>query len=122
MWQMLLFVGEIYHLQVGHLNADRLNNLSGCLNSGAGYGWAVMYLIVQLWTPEFNPFHAFPRNTMVWIRLSGLSGFLYKRKILEEIEGLIGKVTKVDFQTDKGLRGKFARMVMCIDLRKPLVS
>nr|KJB21341.1 hypothetical protein B456_004G087000 [Gossypium raimondii] len=42
MWQMLLFVGEIYHLQVGHLDADGLNNLSGCLNSGAGYGWAVM--------------------------------------------------------------------------------
>ncbi|TYH05485.1 hypothetical protein ES288_A08G086700v1 [Gossypium darwinii] len=37
MWQILLFVGEIYHLQVGYLDAD-----SGCLNSGAGYGWAGM--------------------------------------------------------------------------------
>ncbi|MBA0583534.1 hypothetical protein Gorai_014386 [Gossypium raimondii] len=24
------------------INILRLNNLSGCLNSGAGYGWAVM--------------------------------------------------------------------------------
>ncbi|MBA0553664.1 hypothetical protein Golob_012825 [Gossypium lobatum] len=38
-------------------------------------------------------------------------GFLHKRQILEEIGGLIRKVTKLDFQTDKGLKGKFARMV-----------
>ncbi|KAK5811324.1 hypothetical protein PVK06_026653 [Gossypium arboreum] len=47
---------------------------------------------------------------MVSIRLPGLPGFLYKRQILEEIGGLIGKVTKLNFQTDKGPRGKFARM------------
>ncbi|MBA0787625.1 hypothetical protein Gotri_026370 [Gossypium trilobum] len=29
-----------------------------------------------------------------------------------EIEGLIGKVTKLDFQIDKGSSGKFARMVV----------
>ncbi|KAK5772185.1 hypothetical protein PVK06_048461 [Gossypium arboreum] len=52
----------------------------------------------------------------------GLLGFLYKRQILEEIGGLIGTVTKLDFQTDKGSRGNFARMVVCIDLIKPLVS
>ncbi|MBA0648149.1 hypothetical protein Goklo_015923 [Gossypium klotzschianum] len=36
----------------------------------------------------------------------------------KEIEGLIGKVTKLDFQMDKGSSGKFARMVVYIDLEK----
>ncbi|PPD84300.1 hypothetical protein GOBAR_DD18758 [Gossypium barbadense] len=86
--------------------------------------WIVLgqYPTVQPWTPEFNPLQAFPSSTMVWVRLPGLSGFLYKRQILEEIRGLIGTVTKLDFQTDKGSRGNFARTVVCIDLIKPLVS
>ncbi|MBA0810241.1 hypothetical protein Gohar_002249 [Gossypium harknessii] len=65
---------------------------------------------------------AFPNSTMVWVRLPGLSGYLYKRYILEEIESLIGKVTKLDFETDKGSRGKFARMPVYINLEKPSVS
>nr|KJB81348.1 hypothetical protein B456_013G140300 [Gossypium raimondii] len=86
--------------------------------------WIVLgqYPTVQPWTPEFNPLQAFPSSTMVWVRLPGLSGFLYKRQILEEIRGLIGTVTKLDFQTDKGSRGNFERTVVCIDLIKPLVS
>lgn len=71
--------------------------------------------MVQPWTPEFNPLQPFPRNVMVWIRLPGLSGFFYKRKILEEIGGLIRKVAKLDFQTDRGSRGKLSRMVVFID-------
>ncbi|MBA0636261.1 hypothetical protein Godav_029990 [Gossypium davidsonii] len=74
------------------------------------------------WTPEFNPLQPFPRSVMVWIRLPGLSGFFYKRKILEEIGGLIRKVAKLDFQTDRGSRGKLSRMVVFIDLEKPLVT
>ncbi|KAK5845613.1 hypothetical protein PVK06_001807 [Gossypium arboreum] len=35
----------------------------------------------------------------VWSRLPGLPGFLYKRRILEEIGGMIGKVAKLDFNT-----------------------
>ncbi|MBA0596661.1 hypothetical protein Gorai_013471, partial [Gossypium raimondii] len=53
----------------------------------------------------------FPSSMMVRIRLPGLLGFLYKKKILEEIGGLIGTVNRLDFQIDKGLRGKFARMI-----------
>lgn len=86
--------------------------------------WTVLghYLTVQPWSPKFTPLQAFPSNTMVWVRLPGLPGFLYKREVLDEIGGLIGTVTKLDFQTDKGLREKFARMAVCVDLGKPLVS
>ncbi|MBA0792442.1 hypothetical protein Gohar_016940 [Gossypium harknessii] len=40
---------------------------------------------------------------------------------LEEIESLIGKVTKLEFKTDCGLRGRFARMAVFINLDKLLI-
>nr|KJB61971.1 hypothetical protein B456_009G395100 [Gossypium raimondii] len=70
--------------------------------------------ILSLWklTHSFQLMDVFPSSMMVRIRLPGLLGFLYKKKILEEIGGLIGTVNRLDFQIDKGLRGKFARMIM----------
>ncbi|KAK5846358.1 hypothetical protein PVK06_002643 [Gossypium arboreum] len=50
----------------------------------------------------------------------GLGNF-YKRKILEEIGSLIGKVTKLDFKIDCGSRGRFACMAVFINLKKPLI-
>lgn len=41
---------------------------------------------------------------------------------MKEIGGLFGNVAKLDFQTDNGSRGKFARMAVYIDLEKPFVS
>ncbi|MBA0549938.1 hypothetical protein Golob_020931 [Gossypium lobatum] len=55
------------------------------------------YLTVQPWMPDFNPLQLFPNVVMTWIRLPGLLGFLYKRKILEEIGGFIGRVVKLDY-------------------------
>ncbi|MBA0837867.1 hypothetical protein Goarm_009983 [Gossypium armourianum] len=52
---------------------------------------------------------------MDWIRLPGLLGVLYKCQILQEIGGLIGKVEKLDFKTDNGSRGQFARMAVFIN-------
>ncbi|KAK5841881.1 hypothetical protein PVK06_004205 [Gossypium arboreum] len=59
---------------------------------------------------------------MAWIRLSGLPGFMYKKKILEVIGNTIDKVAKFYFKTDNRTRGRFARMVVFINLDKPLVS
>lgn len=59
---------------------------------------------------------------LAWIRLLGLSGFSYKKKIVEAIGGLIGKVIKLDFQTDNQTRGHFFRLAVFINLEKPLVS
>ncbi|MBA0723406.1 hypothetical protein Golax_003986, partial [Gossypium laxum] len=39
--------------------------------------------------------------------------------ILEEIEGIIGKVAKMDFNTDSGTIVKFARMAIYVNLDKP---
>ncbi|MBA0618912.1 hypothetical protein Godav_028176 [Gossypium davidsonii] len=59
---------------------------------------------------------------MAWIRLQGLPSYLYNKKILEEIGDLIGKVAKLDFNTDNQLRGYFARLVIFVNLDKPLIS
>ncbi|PPS00900.1 hypothetical protein GOBAR_AA19767 [Gossypium barbadense] len=56
------------------------------------------------------------------IRLSGLPGFMYKRKILEAIGSMIGKVVKFDFKTNNRTRNRFARMALFINLDKPLIS
>ncbi|PPD87009.1 hypothetical protein GOBAR_DD16082 [Gossypium barbadense] len=63
------------------------------------------YLTVQPWTKSFNPTQPYPSVVMAWIRLSGLPGYLYKRQIIEAIGGLIGKVVKLDLQTDNKTRG-----------------
>ncbi|KAK5845025.1 hypothetical protein PVK06_001177 [Gossypium arboreum] len=64
----------------------------------------------QSWTLEFNPCQFFSSVVKAWIRLLGLPKYLYNKRILEETGGLIGKVAKLDFNTDSGLRGQFARM------------
>ncbi|KAK8361679.1 hypothetical protein V6Z12_A03G054100 [Gossypium hirsutum] len=64
----------------------------------------------------------YPSVVMAWIRLLGLSGYLYKRKIIEAIGGLIRKVVKLDLQTDTRTRGRFAFLAVFINLDMPLVS
>ncbi|MBA0707771.1 hypothetical protein Golax_019786 [Gossypium laxum] len=59
---------------------------------------------------------------MSWIKLLGLLGYFYKRKFLIEIGGLIGKVAKLDMNTDNIVRGRFVRMVMYVNLDEQLVS
>ncbi|PPR96059.1 hypothetical protein GOBAR_AA24609 [Gossypium barbadense] len=73
------------------------------------------------WTLDFNSLQPYPSVIMTWIRLLGLPGFLYKRKILEEISGLISRVVKLDSDTDNRSRGKFARMSVFMNLDKPLI-
>ncbi|KAH1066052.1 hypothetical protein J1N35_031039 [Gossypium stocksii] len=80
------------------------------------------YLTVQPWTKDFSPSQAYPSMVLAWIRRPGLLVFLYKRRILEEIGGIIGKVVRLDFNTDSRTRGRFARMAVYINLDKPLVA
>ncbi|KAH1115221.1 hypothetical protein J1N35_008599 [Gossypium stocksii] len=63
-----------------------------------------------------------PNVVKAWITLSRLSRFLYKLKILEEIGGIIGKVSKINFNTDSRMIGKFTRMAVYVNLDKPLIS
>ncbi|PPE00605.1 hypothetical protein GOBAR_DD02386 [Gossypium barbadense] len=81
----------------------------------------MQYITVQTWTMDFNLIQTYLTVVKAWIRLPGLSGFLYKRRILEEIGGMIGKVAKLDFNTDSRMRGKFVQMAIYVNLDKLLV-
>ncbi|KAK5775094.1 hypothetical protein PVK06_042961 [Gossypium arboreum] len=54
--------------------------------------------------------------------LDGFPNYLYKKEVLWEIWGMIGKVTKLDFNTDSKVRGWYAHMVVYANLDKPLIS
>lgn len=47
---------------------------------------------------------------------------MYKKSILWEIGEIVGKVVKLDYNTDHKVRGRYARMAIFIDLEKPLAS
>ncbi|MBA0625247.1 hypothetical protein Godav_010470 [Gossypium davidsonii] len=59
---------------------------------------------------------------MAWIRLLGLPSYLYNKKVLEEIDRSIGKVVKLDFNTDNRLKGQFSQMAIFVNLDKSLIS
>ncbi|KAI9126211.1 hypothetical protein K1719_002632 [Acacia pycnantha] len=46
----------------------------------------------------------------------------YHKSIIRSIGSVFGEVIKVDYNTDSGDRGKFARLAVNIDLTKPLIS
>ncbi|KAI9096026.1 hypothetical protein K1719_026173 [Acacia pycnantha] len=46
----------------------------------------------------------------------------YHKSIIRSIGSVFGEVIKVDYNTDSGDRGKFARLAVSIDLTKPLIS
>ncbi|KAH1091601.1 hypothetical protein J1N35_018858 [Gossypium stocksii] len=86
--------------------------------------WTIFgqYLTVQPWTTDFDPVKPYPSVVMTWIRLPGLPGHMYTKKILWEIGGMVGKVAKLDFNTDSKASGSHASMAIYINLEKPLIS
>ncbi|KAK9017890.1 hypothetical protein V6N11_000890 [Hibiscus sabdariffa] len=113
----LMDIENDYFLVSFHARSDYLQAL-------AGGPWTIFghYLTVQQWISEFSTSAPYPTKVMVWIRLPGLPVTLYKRSIIEEIGASIGPVVKLDYQTESGRRGRFARMALSIDLSKPLIS
>ncbi|PPD88378.1 hypothetical protein GOBAR_DD14689 [Gossypium barbadense] len=73
-------------------------------------------------TTEFNLAQPYPNVVMTLIKSPGLPGHLYKKRILWEISGMVGKIAKLDFNTDSKARGKYARMAVYVNLGKPLLS
>ncbi|MBA0693905.1 hypothetical protein Goari_004247 [Gossypium aridum] len=86
--------------------------------------WVIFgqYLTVQPWTTDFNPGLPYPNMVLTWIRFPGLPSHLYKKQILWEIKGMIGKVTKLEFNTDSQARGRYARVALYVNLEKSLTS
>lgn len=86
--------------------------------------WVIyrQYLTVQPWSTSFLTAQSYPHQVVVWISLPEFSGALYKKCLLQAVDGTIGHVIKIDENRDNGARGLFARMTVNVDLRQSLVS
>ncbi|KAL4279846.1 hypothetical protein GQ457_03G007300 [Hibiscus cannabinus] len=90
----------------------------------SGGPWVIYgnYLTVQPWSRGFSTTEAHPSHIMVWVRLPKLPYRYYTKSMFRYIVNAIGKVVRVDSNTSEGKRGRFARLAIIVDLRKPLVS
>ncbi|KAL4291217.1 hypothetical protein GQ457_14G013430 [Hibiscus cannabinus] len=86
--------------------------------------WTIFgnYLMVQPWSRRFSTSERHPSQVIVWVRLPGLPFRYYTRSLFRHIADLIGTVVKIDYNTEAGERGKFARLALLVDLSKPLLS
>ncbi|KAK8494404.1 hypothetical protein V6N12_002353 [Hibiscus sabdariffa] len=80
------------------------------------------YVSVEPWTEDFSTTQPYPSNIVAWIHLPGLPVTLYKCSLVIELGECIGRVLKLDYQTETGRQGMFARMAIRVNLNKPLVS
>ncbi|KAL4281246.1 hypothetical protein GQ457_03G036790 [Hibiscus cannabinus] len=84
--------------------------------------WTIFgsYLTVQPWTREFSTAQDFPTHVLVWVRLPGLPYRYYTKEVFRRIATVLGRIVRVDYNTMAGDRGKFARLAILVDLKKPL--
>ncbi|CAL9223353.1 unnamed protein product [Arabidopsis halleri] len=87
-----------------------------------GGPWRIFgnYLLVQNWSPSFDPLRDEIVTTPVWVRLMNIPVNYYHRSILKEIARGLGKPLKVDVTTLKFERARFARICVEVNLSKPL--
>lgn len=87
-----------------------------------GGPWRVFgsYLMVQAWTPEFDPLRDEITTTPVWVRFSNIPVTFYHRSILMGIAKGLGKPIRVDLTTLNFERARFARVCVEVNLKKPL--
>ncbi|KAL4279462.1 hypothetical protein GQ457_03G024230 [Hibiscus cannabinus] len=89
-----------------------------------GGPWVIYgsYLTVQPWSRTFSTNVDHPGEIMAWVRLPKLPYRYYTKSLFRYIANAIGKVVWIDYNTDDGKRGRFARLAIIVDLNKPLVS
>ena len=78
------------------------------------------FLAIRQWEPEFRASEATFSSVAVWIRLPELPIEYYDPAILRRIGQAIGPVLRIDAHTTCGIRGRFARLCIQVNLDKPL--
>jgi hypothetical protein len=79
-------------------------------------------LAVSHWSLEFASPDAKVNRTVVWVRFPGLNLVYYDESFLLAMASAIGRPIKVDTNTLKVERGKFARVCVEVDLTVPVVG
>ncbi|KAL4335296.1 hypothetical protein GQ457_07G002400 [Hibiscus cannabinus] len=89
-----------------------------------GGPWVIYdsYLTVQSWSRFFSMKDDHPFYIVAWVLLQNLPYRYYTKSLFRHIVAAIERVVRVDYNTAEGKRGRFARLVIVVDLEKPLVS
>lgn len=89
-----------------------------------GGPWMIFdhYLAVTNWSPDFVSPTAKVDRTRVWIRFPGLNLVYYDESFLLAMALAVGRPVKVDRNTLKVERGRFARICIEVDLTQPVVG
>lgn len=80
------------------------------------------YLDVQQWKPNLRAEKAVINSLPVWVRFPMLPLEYYTERWLRKEGNEIGLTIKVDIATLLASRGKFARVCIEVDLKKPLMA
>ncbi|CAL5441911.1 unnamed protein product [Camellia sinensis] len=80
------------------------------------------YVTVRKWQPDFKSDEAEEDTMAIWVRFPNLPIEYYDDKVLYHISKVLGTPLKVDINTAMATRGKYARVCVELDLRKPLIS
>lgn len=80
------------------------------------------YLTVQPWCLTFDPEEQYPSTVVAWVHFPRLPLQYYNKTVLRAIIGIVGKLIKIDYNTERAQREKFTRVAIEINLHKPPVS
>ncbi|CAL5380125.1 unnamed protein product [Camellia sinensis] len=89
-----------------------------------GGPWIVMdhYVTVRKWQQDFKSDEPEEDITIIWVQFPTLPIEYYNEKALYHIAKVLGIPLKIDINTAMAARGKYARVCVEMDLRKPLIS
>ncbi|XP_061348232.1 uncharacterized protein LOC133293658, partial [Gastrolobium bilobum] len=95
------------------------DDLNFALNGGP---WIVLghYLSLRKWEPTFRPNSAGIAKIAAWIRLPDIPIEFYDEAFFRRIGNWLGKMIKVDSNTNAPVRGRFATICVELDLSQPL--
>lgn len=79
-------------------------------------------LAVRRWTPEYHPEYMKIDRTIVWFRLPGLNLTYYDESFLMAMASANGTPIRVDRNTFRVARGRFAQVCVEIELQKPAIG
>jgi hypothetical protein len=100
----------------------RFNSRSGFEEILKGGSWFIgeHFLSFRLWVPNFRSSEAFISSVAICVRLPELPVEYYHKDSLLRIGSGLGPVLRVDFNTSAGIRVRFVRICIQLDLDKPL--
>lgn len=117
--------GQIALTDVGHayyvVRFSSLEDYEFVLTQGP---WLIgdSYLTIRKWIPNFIADEEPIKFLTAWVRIPHLSVEYFDKQILHKIGEKIGKVIKIDRNTESMDRGQYVRFCIEVDISKPLLS